>query len=155
NEGACRGELFFVKHRVWRMTAIAHGFKGSIDLTERDLSHGGIPPPLCEEHQRNTFIPKTRAPLKRHALARPFLQRLAKGRDRLPQPRSAAPALTERCQRIAEVVLRHGPVERHALARPFLQRVAKGRDRLLQPRRPALALAELLKPIAEIVLRHG
>src|SRR5262249_29785359 len=132
DEGACPGQLPFIIRCVWRMAAITHGFKRSIDLVECGLGHGGIPPPLGEEYQRNASIPKTRGPLQRHALARPFLQRLAIGRRRLLQPRRAALALTERLQRSAEIVLRHAPLQRHALAGLFLQRVAISHDGLFE-----------------------
>src|SRR5262249_55193220 len=140
---------------VWRMAAIAHRFKCRIDLAERGLSDGGVPPPLDEEHQRNAFVPKTHGPVERHSLARPFLQRLAIGGDRLLQPCTALLARAERLQRIAEIALRHGPVERHTLARAFFQRVAIGGDGLFELRLSALAFSKYGKRIAEIALRHG
>ena len=73
DDGACPGELLFINRRVWRIAAIAHGFKRLIDLAERGLSHAGVPPPLGKEHQRDACTANTRRPLKRHALARPFL----------------------------------------------------------------------------------
>jgi hypothetical protein len=48
DEGACLGKLFFVIRRIWRIATIAHRFKRHIDLAERGLSHGGVPPPLGE-----------------------------------------------------------------------------------------------------------
>ncbi len=103
DDGACPGKLFFIIGRVWRMAAIAHRLECCIDLAERDLGHGCVPPPLGEKHQRNAFIPKTQGPLEWHALARHFLQRLAIGRDRLLQSRRAAFARAERLQRSAEI----------------------------------------------------
>src|SRR5262245_55556919 len=120
DERACPGEFAFIIRCSWRIAAIAHGFKGSITLTERDLSYSGISRPLGEAHQCKAFIPKTCGPIKRHALERPFLQRLTKGGDRLLQLRRPTVALAERSQRSAEIVLRRGPLQRHALARPFL-----------------------------------
>jgi hypothetical protein len=48
DEGACLGKLFFVIRRIWHIATIAHRFKRHIDLAERGLSHGGVPPPLGE-----------------------------------------------------------------------------------------------------------
>jgi hypothetical protein len=45
-------------------------------------------------------------PVERHLLARPFLQRLAVGGDRLLQPHRPARAFPEPHKRVAEVVLR-------------------------------------------------
>jgi hypothetical protein len=41
--------------------------------------------------------------------SRPFLQRLAKGRDRFVQPRRLVPPLAERPERVTEIVLRRRP----------------------------------------------
>jgi hypothetical protein len=38
--------LAFIKGRVSRIAAIAHRFKGRIDLAEGGLSHADVPPPL-------------------------------------------------------------------------------------------------------------
>jgi hypothetical protein len=73
DDGACPGQLSFVIRGKWRIATIAHRFKRLIDLAERGLSHGGVPTPLGKEHQRDACTANTRRPLKRHALARPFL----------------------------------------------------------------------------------
>ena len=90
--------------------------------------------------QRIAEIVLRHGPVERHALARPFLQRVAIGRDRLLQPRRAALALAERRQRIAEIVLRHGPVERHALARHQIEQ----RPSTLDRRKQRVVVAELI-----------
>src|SRR5262249_60256628 len=154
-DGARYGEPFFIKRRVSRIAAIAHRFKGLIDLAEGGLSHGGVSAALAEEHQRNPFTAKTRGPVEWHALSGSFLQRLAKGGDGLFELRRPSLALPEGAKRIAHIVLGRGPVEWHALARPFLQRLVKGGDGLFELRRPSLALPEGAKRIAQIVLRHG
>jgi hypothetical protein len=65
------------------MAAFAHGFKRSIDLAECGLGNCGILAPLGNGHQRDALIAKTSGPIQGHALARPFLQRLAIGGIRL------------------------------------------------------------------------
>ena len=92
------------------------------------------------------------APLERHALARPFLQRRAKGRDRLLEPRRPVLPLPESFERVAEVVLRHRPVEGNPLTRPLLKRRTIGGDRLLEPRGPTLPLTKRFERIAKIGL---
>jgi hypothetical protein len=82
-ESACPEEQSFIKSREWRMTAIPDLFVRRIDLVERGLSHNGVPTPLGNKHQSAALIAETRGPLERDALARPFLQRLAIGNDRL------------------------------------------------------------------------
>ena len=149
DEGACPRELSFIIGRSWRIAAIAHRFKRRIDLAECGLSHGCVPPPLGEEHQRNAFIPKTHGPIERHALAGPFLQRLAIGDDCLFELCRPALASPQRLKHVAQIVLGHGPLERHALARPFLQRLAIGDDRIFELRRPALAPSEAPKRKAQ------
>jgi hypothetical protein len=52
DEGACSGELLFIKRCVWRMASIAHRFERGIDLAERGLGHGGVPTPLGNNHQK-------------------------------------------------------------------------------------------------------
>jgi hypothetical protein len=85
---------------------------------------------------------------------RPFLQRLAIGRDRLRElPRPALP-FPEPKERSAEIVLCPRPLGRNAFSGPFLQRGAIGRDRLLQTRRPALPLPERCERNAETHLRR-
>jgi hypothetical protein len=64
DNGACYGEPFFVIRGVSRIAAIAHRFKGSIDLAEGGLRHGGVSAPLGEEHQHDTLIAKTHGPLE-------------------------------------------------------------------------------------------
>jgi hypothetical protein len=81
-------------------------------------------------------------PLERHALAGPFLLRLAKGVDRLCERLRSALTLAKAPKRKTEIVLRPGPIEGRALAGAFLQRLAKGVDRLRERLRPALPLAE-------------
>src|SRR5262249_3406094 len=81
----CYGEPFFVKRRASRIAAIAHRFKGRIDLAECALSHGSVPPPLGKEHQRDAFIAKTPGPAAR---ARGFV--LSTLRDRRRQPLRAS-----------------------------------------------------------------
>src|SRR5262249_57307212 len=83
DDGACPGELLFIKRRTWRIAAIAHGFKRRVDLAECGLSHCGILVPVGEEHQRDAFIAKTPGPLERHTLAGLFFHRLAIGNDSL------------------------------------------------------------------------
>ena len=48
DDSARPGELPFVIGRTRRIPGIAHRFKRHIDLAERGLSHGGVPPPLGE-----------------------------------------------------------------------------------------------------------
>src|SRR5262249_28594343 len=120
DEGACREKLLFIKRRVCGMAATTQRFKRSIDLAECGLGHGGVPPPLGKEHQRDAFVAKTPGPVERHALARPFLQRVAIGPDRLLQPRRSALARAAPRKRIAGIGLRRGPLQRPTLARPFL-----------------------------------
>src|SRR5580692_11389166 len=53
DDSACPGEPSFIIRRVWRIVTIAHRFKRHIDLAECGLSHGCIPPPFGDKHQRN------------------------------------------------------------------------------------------------------
>ena len=73
--------------------------------------------PLPERLKRKAEIVLRHRPVERNALAGSFLQRRAKGRDRLLKTRRPALPLPERLKRNAEIHLR-----RRALARPFLQR---------------------------------
>src|SRR5262249_27716506 len=152
---ACRGELRFLMRSTARVAAIAHRFKRLIDLAERGLSHGSVPPPLGEEHHCDACIAKTRRPIERRALAGPFLQGLTVGGDGLFKLRSPALARSEGVERIAQIVLGRGPAERRTLAGVFLQRVAIGNDRLFEFCRPALARSESVKRIAQTDLGAG
>jgi tetratricopeptide (TPR) repeat protein len=62
-----------------------------------------------------------------HALARPFAECLATGRDRFFEARGSALVITQPYQYIAKVVLGPRPFERLALTALFLQRLAIGR----------------------------
>src|SRR5262245_5577453 len=142
DEGACPGELLFVKRHAWRIATIAHCFDRLIDLAERNRRHGGVLPPLSKEHQGEAFVAKSPGPVERVPLGTVFLQRLAVGADGLFQLCCSALALPEPEERNAQVVLGHGPVARYALARCFLQRLAVGGDGLFQLCCSALALPE-------------
>src|SRR5262245_33584962 len=155
DEGACPGKLLFIKGRNRRIAAIARRFKRRIDLSERDLAHGGVLPPFGKDHQHDTLVAKAQGPIEWHALARVFLQRLAIGDDRLFELRRPALALPEERKRTAQTVLGHGPIEWHALKGTFLQRPAIRRDALFHLGRPALAPAEARKRTAQTVLGHG
>ena len=78
----------------------------------------------------------------RHALARPFLERVVEGGDGLFEARGATLASTERPERGAEVVLRCGQSRRHALARPFRQHLSISgytlTQRIAAPRGPVV-----------------
>jgi len=59
------------------------------------------------------------------ARAGQFLQGVAKGCDRLIEPRRPALPRAEPCERIAEIILGSGPFERRPRAGQFLQGFAK------------------------------
>src|SRR3984893_13008778 len=155
DDGACHGELSFIIGGTWRIATIAHRFKRYIDLAECGLSHGGILPPVGEEHKRDAFVAERQRPFERHAFTGPFLQSLVIGNDSLFKLRRPALACSESVKRIAKIVLDHGPIEWHALAGPFLQSLIIGSDSLFNIRRPALACSENVKRSAKIVLDHG
>src|SRR6516162_3073029 len=142
DDSACRGKQLFVMRRVWGMAAIAHRFKRRIDLAECGLGHSGVLAPHGKEHQCDTLVAKADAPLKWHAFAGSFLQRLPIGGDRLFEPFRPALSLPETEKGKAQIVLGHGPVKRPAFARPFLQRLAIGDDSLFEFRRSAFTLPE-------------
>src|SRR5215510_9026727 len=152
DEGACPGELLFVKRRAWRIATIAHCFDRLIDLAERSRRHGGVLPPLSKEHQSESLVATSPGPLERVTLRGVFFQRFAIRSDGLFQFPGSALALPEPEERDAQVVLGHGPVAREALARSFLQRLAISNDSLFQPCRSALALPEAEQRIAQVAL---
>src|SRR5436309_2918730 len=86
------------------MTSIAQFYERRLDLAKRSLGHRGVAAPLGEAPQRDALIAKTRGPVERHALAGPFLERLAIGGDGLFQLRRPALALAEIPERDAQVV---------------------------------------------------
>src|SRR5262249_13912371 len=145
----------FIICRVWRMAAIAHRFKRLIDLAECGLGHGSVPPPLGKEHQGDTFSAKTPSPVKRHALAGLFFQRLAKGDNGLFELRRSAFALSKIEKRTTQIALLLGPNERRAVAGPYLQHLAKGDNGLFEFRRPGLSLSERFQRKAQIILGRG
>src|SRR5262249_7843322 len=132
DDSACPGELMFIICGVWRMAATAHRFECRIDLAEGILRHGDVFPPVSKNDQRYTLVAKAAGPVKRHALAGPFLQRLVKGDNGLFEVHRPALALPDDLKRGAQVVLGLGPVERHALAGPFLQHLAICNDSLFE-----------------------
>src|ERR1051326_5178719 len=96
-----------------------------------------------------------RGPIKRHALARALLERLAKGHHRLLQLRRAVLPQAESLECGAEGVLCGGPIQRHALASEFFKGGAKGSDGFLQVHRATLSLAQPEECTSQIVLRHS
>src|SRR6516162_2506964 len=111
DDSACPGELLFKIRRTWRIAAIAHRFKRLFDLAERGLSHGGVPPPLGNKHQRDTVVAKARGPIQGRALAGPFFQRLAIGNNCLFELRRPALAFPEKLQSNTQIILGLGPLE--------------------------------------------
>src|SRR5258708_38922105 len=78
---------------------------------------------LSEGGKRMAQIVLGRGPLERHALAGPFLQRLAIASDGLVKLRRSGLALPQSPKRIAEIVLGRGPVERPPCARTHRQAI--------------------------------
>src|ERR1700730_3589300 len=61
-------------------------FKCRLDLPKSCLGHRCVFFAIRKLHHRDALIADARGPIEREALARPFLQRLAIGRDRLLEP---------------------------------------------------------------------
>ena len=80
-------------------------------------------------------------PIERHALAGPFLERLAIGGDGLLELGGAVLAHAQRIERVAKTGLRFRPIKRHTLAGLFLERPAKGGQGSLELDCAALTLA--------------
>jgi len=76
---------------------------------------------LSEAHKRHPHVTLGGGPLKRHTLARPFLQCLAKSREGIFKLSSPALALPEARKCNAQTILIPRPVEGRALARYQLQ----------------------------------
>src|SRR5215813_9320879 len=85
DEGACPGELLFVKRRAWRIATIAHCFDRLIDLAERSRRHGGVLPPLSKEHQSESLVAKSPGPVERVTLRGVFFQRSASLKSAMPR----------------------------------------------------------------------
>jgi len=111
-EGAGFRQLRFVIGGRTRIAAVARCRESRLDLLRRQFRHLRIAAPLGEQHQGNALIAGGRGPSERHARAGIFLQRLAKGGNRLLEPRRAALPLAEYPERIAEIILGPGPLER-------------------------------------------
>jgi hypothetical protein len=88
------------------MAATAHRFECRIDLAEGILRHGDVFPPVSKNHQRYTLVAKAAGPIERHALAGPFLQRLAIGNNGLFEFCRPALTLSEPIECSAKVTIR-------------------------------------------------
>src|SRR5438128_112709 len=142
DNGACPEDLLFVKRCTWRIAAVAHCFDRLIDLAERSYRHGGILPPLGEQHQGEALVAKSSRPIERVPLAGAFLQRLAISNDCLFQPCRSTLALPKAPEGEPQIVLRLSPGERYPLPGLLLQRLAIDRNRIFELRSIALTPPE-------------
>jgi len=95
DNGACPEDLLFVKRCTWRIADVAHCFDRLIDLAESSYRHGGILPPLGEQHQGEALVAKSPRPVERVPLGGVFLQCFAISSDGLFQFPGSALALSE------------------------------------------------------------
>src|SRR5262245_17828493 len=94
-------------------------------------------------------------PIDPRTLTSIFLQRLAKGSQRLFELRRPILALPEACERRAEIVLGRGPLQRRPLARSFFQRLSICCDRLLEFRGSTFTRSNDLERVGQTALGHG